>query len=768
MMAMRNFNFLYIIFFMASSCISFESKMKLAKSHEDLLQFEDALDYYLAAWEKQKVPLIARRIAGIHLKKRDFVLADNWFYVYSSLQKLSIEDHYDYAKVLIGLSRFEEANYHLEAIERLDRIEAKSPKWSSFRQSAMTAKSILNGPTDYELIPLDDINTQFSEFGYTSFENQKFFISDRFEGEDLIIQDRDQVTGNAFLNIFSGFTDNVTEKFSFKGWNEFKNQLHQGPLHVSESFTFIVQSLNSNRRQRRLGENMMSIVPKIYYKKNQGSDSNFYLLEFNDALNVTYLDPFWDEEKRRLYFVSDQPGGFGKLDIYYSILHSNGVWSRPINLGEHINTFGNERSPFVYQDTLYFSSEGRGGLGGLDIYKVSIANDNFQGVPENLGVPFNSNKDDFFFMIDKWEDDLQVLSSDRDGGKGKDDLYFLRKKEQYRPIVFEFVDEQTREPLNNVVLELVNPLTDVMSTYISDKGGRVITTLPKGIDALGVNLSRSGYVFESFSNYKLGESDTLSFSLKRMMFNKAFSINDILYEFGKDEITAQSMRELEKLAKILLDYPRLRVKLTAHTDARGSEAFNLRLSQRRAKAAHDILVNLGIATSRISYEGKGGNFPIIDCGNDCSDEEYARNRRTEIVLIDDYFYEQDNPALEGNTEQEKIGGGAYIKSSERDNLTIFVDGEVSSFPEIIQVNEGERGKFFHIISSFSSYQRALLASQMYMDQGISIYIIPPYGESDLYRLAVEKFDYYWQASARLDQNRLNFKSPDIWILEFEP
>jgi peptidoglycan-associated lipoprotein len=380
--------------------------------------------------------------------------------------------------------------------------------------------------------------------------------------------------------------------------------------------------------------------------------------------------PAYSVDERTLYFSSNRRGGKGGLDLYRVPIDNSGRFGRPINLGAAINTPGDEIFPFVSGNgKLYFSSNGHPSIGGLDLF-VASRNEN-EIVVEHLGVPMNSIGDDFAISL---SDSTQgYLSSNRPGGKGDDDIYYFKSSgaedRWWSSDPAPMVDTTAQAKIVNYNLQV-----------------KVIDAAGKALEGVKVSIRKNGQSLEAEkSNSKgllemisLEENDELAFKLEKEDYltarssfsmegkeipksllkkevtdttyvvqiqmdrpeigkeiSKLFEVNSIYYDLDKADIRPDAAEELDKIVQFLSDNPQMNLELGAHTDARASGAYNLKLSQRRAESAVKYIIQRGISNDRIQPRGYGETQLINECadGVDCPEDMHQQNRRTEFKII---------------------------------------------------------------------------------------------------------------------------------------
>lgn len=382
--------------------------------------------------------------------------------------------------------------------------------------------------------------------------------------------------------------------------------------------------------------------------------------------------PAFSADGRTLYFCSNRIGGAGGIDIYRTNIDASGRFSRPVNMGRDINTPGDEMFPFVSSGgKLYFASDGHPGLGKLDIFVATRS----QGIirVDNMGLPINSPADDFGLIFT--EDGDGYMASNRAGGKGDDDIYFVEdtsvqedsttiakvdpkdpklpngsnapkivryfiagtvSAREETPMLLDsakvkILDESTGEPIG----EAVTGQPGTFGKYPLQEG-KEYTIL---VERRGYLTRREPFTMQGRSIPEIflrkAETDTtfnVAVLLDRLELDKKFILENIYYDLDKYNIRPDAAIELDKLVTILKDNPTLKIELGSHTDVRASDAYNMKLSQNRAKAAVDYIISKGIEPERITAKGYGETQLIVK--NAQTEEEHQRNRRTEFKILE--------------------------------------------------------------------------------------------------------------------------------------
>ncbi|WP_421944403.1 OmpA family protein [Pedobacter sp.] len=330
------------------------------------------------------------------------------------------------------------------------------------------------------------------------------------------------------------------------------------------------------------------------------------------------------------------PGGLGGTDIYVVEKLQSGEWGEAVNLRD-LNSEGNERTPYLDNgNVFYFSSDGRVGLGGLDIFQVS-KNESGQSKITNLGYPVNSPQDDFAFNINE-ELKIAYLSSNRFGGLGSDDIYSLNSNLIYAlKLNGKVFDKKTNKPIANAIVTLKKTNSAPIKVE-SDIEGNFNFNLENNSDyELTGTKTNFRSDFSAVTTKGLSTSTIINKNLylETVELDKAIKIENIYYDFDKWNIRADAAEELDKLVSILKNNPTIWIELGSHTDSRGNDAYNLTLSQKRAESAVQYIISKGINKNRIAAKGYGEKQLLNKCANgvSCSDEEHQLNRRTEFKIV---------------------------------------------------------------------------------------------------------------------------------------
>ena len=355
---------------------------------------------------------------------------------------------------------------------------------------------------------------------------------------------------------------------------------------------------------------------------------------------------FWESQPsiapdgKTIYFASNRPGGFGKMDIWKTIMTEEGLFTVPENLGKNVNTDGDDSAPFIHADgrTLFFVSDGHPGMGGKDIF-FSTLTDTGWTKPVNLGYPINTPADEINILINA-AGTTAYFSTDKEGGYGGQDLYYFTLDDRLRPtpvtyIKGKVIDENTHEPVH-AAIEMIDLNTNEVttSTFSDPVSGEFLACILTGSNIL-MNVTHPYYLlysenFQIEKNYTELEPYFKNIALKRPEVGETFVLRNVFFDFDKSTLKKESEVELNKLVDYLTSNKGIKIEIGGHTDNQGSQSYNERLSNDRAKAVYDYLVNKGINSDRMSYKGYGMSKPIAT--ND-TEEGRSLNRRTEFTIV---------------------------------------------------------------------------------------------------------------------------------------
>jgi outer membrane protein OmpA-like peptidoglycan-associated protein len=549
------------------------------------------------------------------------------------------EYYYRYAQALKSIGDYKKADKMLEQFNSKSGNELRAKLFENHKNYLEEIKS---NSGRYTIVNAG-INSQYSDYGSSLLGNKLIFASARDTGN--VSKRLFSWTNQSFTNLYSSDlkADGTLTDPKYFG-NGINSKFHEStPVFTKDGKTMYFT--RNNYLDGKTGkDNQKVILLKLYKATLEGGLwNNVSELPF-DSNQYSTAHPALSPDEKTLYFASDMPGSLGQSDIYKVSITDIG-YGVPENLGPEINTEGRESFPFISEENeLYFASDGRPGLGGLDIFQVSInSNDSFKDV-QNIGAPVNSSQDDFAFMIDKSRKGF--FTSNRSGGQGFDDVYkFIEiNKLQLERLLSGFVtDKETGLVLPNAKISLFDSKFKFITECLTDDNGQYVFDVEKG---------RSYYVRSEKQFYETKESNVTIEKANKTNFPivlekiikpiivgtdlaKTVNIPNIYFDLDKFSIRDDAALELEKIVAIMKQFPNMRVDVRSHTDSRSSAKHNAILSEQRAKATMNWLVKKGIERARLTSKGFGESRLINNCsdGVECTEAQHQVNRRSEFIVI---------------------------------------------------------------------------------------------------------------------------------------
>jgi outer membrane protein OmpA-like peptidoglycan-associated protein/tetratricopeptide (TPR) repeat protein len=631
-----------ILFILAISCSYTFAQRKLADKFFENFSYIKATELYEEAVKKgDSSEHVLTRLGDCYYNNSKTKDAAIWYG--AALKKyddVNPEYIYKYIQTQRSLDNYVEANKWLAKFREIQSNDSRGKEYSKDNVEIIKDLEDSDGDVIVEVENLP-INTIYSDFGTFVYNDELYFASSR----NTDLKKKYGWNDEPFLDIYQvnvKFTDGKREfgNTDFIKADKLNTDYHEASVAITNDGKTIYFTRDNVDKKNRLGYDKKGTSHLKLYKASLDGDNwaNIVELPFNDDYYSTG-HPALSADNKKLYFVSDREGGLGQTDIYEVDIQEDNVYSAPKNLGEKINTEGREMFPFVSKDSImYFSSDGYLGLGLLDIYKSNIIK-NEDSEPINMGAPYNSGYDDFAYFING-DKKTGYFSSNRDGGQGNDDIYGF-KAEKCKQIIEGIArDKKTNEILNGVEVKLINKTGKIVATVTTAEDGafKFDADCDKTYTVLG---SREDYkddkveVTTDKTNEKVNNADLY---LQPLIDNDQIVINPIFFDFDKWNIRTDAEYELENIVDVMREHPKMIIKIESHTDSRGSDNYNLKLSDRRAKSTRDYLISRGIAVDRIeSANGYGETQLLNKCSNKvkCTEEEHQLNRRSYFYILKD-------------------------------------------------------------------------------------------------------------------------------------
>lgn len=553
-----------------------------------------------------------------------------------------------YAQALKASGKYEEAKRELEVLQARTANELLKDRTADELNGLAYLNNLRQKQSYYRVKNLELLNTPASEYSPAYLNNEFYYTSSRGNGKIY------GATGTPFTNIYKvasrGANVDMTTIAPLPASINTEN-VNNGTLAFSpDGKTMIFGKGNTGRKKGT--EDVDLYLAR--YRNGQWGDAQIITGSVNTPKSWDST-PAFSPDGRTVYFASNREGGYGGTDIYAAQIDSRGRFSRIRNLGPEINTPGNEMFPYVAEDAkFYFASDAHPGFGGLDIFVVKRANGKTS--IENLGEPVNSNGDDFgIFLV---RPDRGFLVSNREGGKGDDDVYTFVNEDPDLRVVNYYLAGTTYTPdkasklqiLPNTKVSLIDANSNVMQDYMTGTDGKFLFRVYENEDYNLIG-EQDGYLVKRQTYTTIGKTvdpktltelitnitlDTIVV-LDKIEINKIFKLENIYFEFDSTRIQQSAAKELDKLVQLLIDNPEIKIEMGSHTDSVGSNSYNYELSKGRAESTVRYLIEHGISADRLTARGYGEEKPIARNTNpDGTDNPKGRdmNRRTEFKILE--------------------------------------------------------------------------------------------------------------------------------------
>jgi outer membrane protein OmpA-like peptidoglycan-associated protein/tetratricopeptide (TPR) repeat protein len=586
-------------------------------------EYVDAAKEYLKLVEKGKADgYVYKQLADTYFNMFNTGEAVKW-YAKATETPQDAETYYRYAQMLKADGKYEEAN------KQMQKFAAAAPNDSraiAFKQNPNYIPRLLDKTKLFNINP-SDVSGDKSDFGAVLYDNSVYFTSARNAARKSY-----GWTDEPFLDIYKADynADGTVTNASTVG--SLNSQFHDGPLTMSADGNIVYFSSDSFREGtfEKDKKNKLKLGRNSIFKATKNGDSwgSIDMLSFNSK-EFSTSNPSLSRDGKTLYFSSDRPGSLGGVDIWKVAINDDATYGEPQNLGNKVNTEGNESFPFIADDnkTLYFASSGKQGLGGLDVYKVDLSG----GDATNLGKPVNSEKDDFAFTFNGVKG-AGFLSSNRNGN---DDIFAVSPICGVDVLIV-VTNAKTGEILSNASVSILDDKKNIISTEMSNSKGEV-TYRVECDKPYVVQASKDGFEGSTFAVSKskgpTAKVDAALQPIENIITETQIVLKPIYFEYDKSNITQEGAFELDKLVQVMRNNDKMVVLAKAHTDNRGTDKYNLALSDRRAKSTVQYVISKGIPANRISGKGMGELEPKEDCGKDCTEEQHALNRRSEFLIV---------------------------------------------------------------------------------------------------------------------------------------
>jgi len=639
-----------ILFFVTITFMSYGQRKYFADRYFDEFAYVKSAELYESLYQKgDSTAFVISRIADSYYNHSEYKKAEPWYdMLVKNEEDVSPEYLFKYAQTLKSNGKVDESDKWMLKIRDVEQFDSR-PKELVANEDYFSEYT--NKSTVFLNVHNISTNTEYSDFGGFIYDDKLFFAS----AKPLNIKKERIYRWNnqPFLNVYEAkqqaVKNNILDVEASNKFTEVNSIYHESNVIFTKDGNTAYFTRDNYDGKKVRSDSERTVRLKIYRSELiDGKWKNLTELPFNnDEYSVGH--PALSPDESILYFASDMPGGLGATDIYKVSVTNHETYGEPINLGKTINTEGKEMFPYVDQNnTLYFSSNGQLGLGALDVFESKIQGDQFTK-PNNLGTPINSPMDDFAFVINE-ELTNGYFSSNREGGKGDDDIYSFIISICHESIEGVVTDVKTNDPIESATVQLI------------DTSGKVLaerTTKADGKYSFGDLFCETDFtVVATKQDYRQDQKDVATLAIDKKVIEANLQLESLIqapvatatealpqivirpiyFDFDKYNIREDARYELEHIVDVMRNHPNMVIKIESHTDSRATKAYNRVLSDNRAKSTRNYLISRGIASNRIeSAIGYGEDRLLNHCDDanmkKCSEEEHQLNRRSYFYIV---------------------------------------------------------------------------------------------------------------------------------------
>ena len=618
--------YILLILVLASSLISAQNKdTQVADKLFKKFEFISAAESYLKLVASNNADgYVYRQLGDCYYNIYNTKEAAKW-YAKAIAKKQDSELYYRYSQMLKAIGNFAESNKQMQKFAEMQPNDSRA---KTFNENPNYVPVLLDQRKSFDVKSID-INSDKSDFGAFLMDNTIYFTSARNSNSKIY-----SWTKEPFLDIYKA---NLNEDGTISNillLKEINSKYHDGSVSISQdgsTMYFTSDSFRENSFEKDKASKLKLGRNNIFSAKFvNGKWDEITSLPFNSK-DYSTGNPSISKDGKTLYFSSNRPGSIGGVDIWKVAISESGSYGTPENLGKNVNTEGNESFPFITSDNvLYFSSDGKQGLGAMDVYKIDLTKNS---EAKNLGKPVNSEKDDFAFTINE-NKNIGFVASNRNGN---DDIFKLIPVCNYEVNAI-VTNANSGAIIAEANVSILDDKNNIISTIKSNNKGEVSYTV-ECEKTYTIQAIKDGFESNSFaviaSNKKGGsiKIDAVLMPISEIITEKEVKLKPIFFEYNNSNITQQGAFELDKLVQIMKNNEKLIIFVKSHTDNRGTDEFNLLLSDKRVKATIQYVISNGIDPNRISGKGFGETEPKVDCKENCTEEAHEQNRRSEFLIV---------------------------------------------------------------------------------------------------------------------------------------
>lgn len=632
----------------SSTAFTQNGKLQSAKSNYEDFAYVKTSEVLLEVANKgYKSVDLFQKLANSFYFQNKMEEATKWYGELMAMNEVIDPEYYfRYALALKGTKDYEGSDKWMKKFNELKPNDLRGKAFLSKVDYKSTIEELSRD--DVEIVNLE-FNTEFSDFGTTEYENGIVFASARGGGRKY------KWNEEPFLDLYAversqdgvfGEVKDIAGKVNTK--------YHESSAAFSPNGKYMFFTRN-NYNKLRYKEDDTGVNRLQLYRATLGEDgtwNNVHKIHFN-SVDYSVAHPTLNVTGTKLYFASDMPGSLGQSDIFVVDVNDDGTLGTPQNLGSSINTEAQESFPFINTNgDLYYSSTGFPGLGGMDVFKSEgidqkIKTGSNRSFPiENVGKPVNSEGDDFGYyenLVTK----RVYFSSNREGGKGSDDIYTFEIVDCKQLVTGTILDKNTNQPIPNATAILFDGEGNEIERKTVTEDAVFEFDLACKTEYL-VRGEKAKYTSDEKRFTMPSKQQELELQLLLEIdeqqiepcddLAKVLDIPIIYFDFDKSNIRYDAEIELQKVLAVLIKYPTMHIDIRSHTDCRGTASYNEKLSERRAQSTRQYLVGKGVSSERLTAKGYGETRLVNDCGCDtsnshnCSEEEHQLNRRSEFII----------------------------------------------------------------------------------------------------------------------------------------
>jgi outer membrane protein OmpA-like peptidoglycan-associated protein/tetratricopeptide (TPR) repeat protein len=663
-MAIKNLKYIVLFLLFCFNTIAQTQSLDDANEKYEKFAYVDAIKAYESIAKKgYKDEKMFQRLGNSYYFNGELLNALKWYdELFAMNEQQEPEYLYRYSQCLKASGNYAKSDLILETFNRKLGTDKRGVL---FENNKNYLEEIKSNSGRYEIAD-SGVNSGYSDYGSAILDNTLIFASARDTG--AVVKKNFKWTNTSFTNLYSAqlMSDGsvgIPQRFHKKVNTKFNEST---PVFTKDGRTMYFTRNNFLDGKRGRSEKKITLLKLYKATLVNGEWLNIEELPFNSN-QYSVAHPALSLDDKTLYFASDMPGTLGQSDLFKVKINDDGTFGKPENLGTSINTEGRETFPFVSGDNeLYFASDGRPGLGGLDVFVSKINKDGSYDEIQNLGEPINSKQDDFAFIINS-KNRNGFFSSNRENGHGFDDVYRFTETRRLiceQELSGTITDAETNAVLANVTLILFDETRLNSLQVVSDQNGNYIFPNVKCGKKYTIKTSKNDYEIREIpvAIKKASGKTTLLISLekkaiplvaKTIMIKtvalkavkmkpiavgtdlaKTLNIPMNFFDLGKATIRKSSEPQLQKIVDVLKQYPSLKLDIRSHTDSRQSAANNMVLSEKRAQSTKNWLISKGVDGNRLSAKGFGETQLVNKCadGVKCTEQQHQQNRRSEFII----------------------------------------------------------------------------------------------------------------------------------------